>query len=265
MSKLFSQTSIIQFFNQIYYLLKSSIDNKSGWFEISQVKFLQKLNKDELKEFLENFEFIDIKKGNYDLKYLLINKILFVMESIRILNLDLKVVSELLDYSEFELLINKILLKNNYKALNNFRFSDKSNFKTKTAQKRYEIDVIGINKKHVLLIDAKHWKRKDSYSSINKAADLQIQRAIALMKNPEIFSKLIQDLLGLNINLKNYLPFKLIPIMVTLEDNGNKLNDNQVPLVSIYFLNAFLQEVNFIPQFYKTIMIKKINIQKRLY
>ena len=264
MSKIYSAGSIKTFFHEIYTLLKSSEDNKSGWFEFSEINFLKNLNKYELKEFLANFEFIDIVKGNYNTNYLTIDKIQFVMESIQILNLDLKLVSELLDYGGFELLVNKILFKNNYKVLNNFRFSDKSNFKIKTAQKRYEIDVIGINKKFVLFIDAKQWKHKDSYSSMNKAADLQIQRIIALKNNPEAFSKLIQKLLGINAKLKHYLPFTLIPIIVTLEDNAYKLNDNQVPLVSIYFLNAFLQELEIYSHYYKAIMIRKINIQKKL-
>jgi len=264
MSKIYSPASIKTFFNEIYALLKSSEDNKSGWFEFSKINSLKNLSKYEIKEFLANFDFIDIIKGNYNINYLKIDKIQFVMESIQILNLDLKFVSELLDYSGFEQLIHLILLKNNYKVLNNFRFSDKSNFKIETAQKRYEIDVIGINKKFVLLIDAKQWKRKDSYSSMNKAANLQYQRVIALKKNPDAFSKLIQNLLGINTDLKHYLPFNLIPMMVTLEDNTNKISDNQVPLVSIYFFNNFLQELERYSNYYRSIKIRKINVQKKL-
>jgi hypothetical protein len=186
------------------------------------------------------------------------------MESIKILKLDLKLVAELLDYTGFEVLVNKILSKNNYKVLNNFRFSDKSNFKNKTSQKKYEIDVIGLNRNNILIIDAKQWKRKDSYSSMNKAANMQFQRTIALKKNPEAFSKLIHYLLGINPVIRNFLPFRLLPIMVTLEDNFNKLNDNQVPLVSIYHLNSFLQELERYLQYYKIIKIKSVNIQKKL-
>ena len=264
MSNLYSRGSIKQFFHEIYVLLKNSGDNKSGWFDFAQIDFLKNLDTFELKEFLSNFAFIEIIKGNYKVEYFAIDKILFVMESIRILNLDLKNVSELLDYTEFEQLTNNILLKNNYRVLNNFRFSDKSNFKIETAQKRYEIDVIGINQKCVLLIDAKQWKRKDSFSSMNKAANLQHQRAIALKKNPDAFSKLIQNILGINVDLKHYLPFNLIPMMVTLEDNANKISDNQIPLVSISFLNNFLQELERYSHYYKSIKIRKINIQKKL-
>jgi hypothetical protein len=266
MAKLYSATSIKQFFHEIYAILGDTESKATEvWFEISEINFLKNLDKYELTEFLTCFNFIEMKKGNYNANYISIDKILFVMESIKVLKIDLKLVAELLDYTGFEGLVNKILSKNNYKVLNNFRFSDKSNFKSKTSQKRYEIDVVGINHNYLLLIDAKQWKRKDSYSAINKAANLQFQRIVALKKNPDAFSKLIHSLLGINPNLKNYLPFNLIPIMVTLEDNFNKLNDNQVPLVSIYHLNAFLQELEKYLQYYKIIKINSINIQKTLF
>lgn len=265
MSNLYSAGSINQFFHEIYAMLLDT-DNKATevWFEISEIGFLKNLDKFKLTEYLSSFNFIEMKKGNHNVDYISIDKILFVMESIKILKLDIKLVAELLDYTGFELLINRILSKNNYKVLNNFRFTDRSNFKSKTSQKRYEIDVVGLNRNKVLIIDAKQWKRKDSYGSMNKAANLQFQRAIALKKNPVAFSKLIHNLLGINPNLKNFLPFNLIPIMVTLEDNFNKLNDNQVPLVSIYYLNSFLQELERYLQYYKIVKLKSVNIQKKL-
>ena len=102
---------------------------------------------------------------------------------------DIRSLSELLNYDAFEGLIGEILCRNNYFTIKNFRFSDKSNYKSITAQKRYEIDIIGIYLKYVLLIDAKQWRRKDSFSALNNAADLQYRRAIALKKNPEAFSR----------------------------------------------------------------------------
>ena len=158
----------------------------------------------------------------------------------------------------------EILSKNSYTSTKNFRFSDKSNFKFKTSQKKYEVDVIGIYHKYILLIDAKQWKRKDSYSSMSKAANLQYHRAVALKKNPEILSKLIQDLLGNNVNWKRRLPFLIIPVIVTLEDNNIKFNENQIPLVSIYELNSFIQELHINLEYFKIIRINKINIQKTL-
>ncbi|MHA1343602.1 MAG: hypothetical protein ACTSQG_06430, partial [Promethearchaeota archaeon] len=58
-------------------------------------------------------------------------------------------------------------------------------------------------------------------------------------------------------NIKKILPFVLVPIIVTLEENGNRLNDNQIPLVSIYKLNSFLQEYEKYLSYYKTIIISR--------
>jgi len=93
---------------------------------------------------------------------------------------------------------------------------------------------------------------------------LQLQRVIALKKNPEIFSKLIHKLLGINPRIRTYLPLKLIPIIVSIEENSIRINENQVPLVSITNFNTFLQEFQNYLHYYKVIEIKKVNIQKQL-
>jgi hypothetical protein len=259
-----NESSIIQFYTEIYYILRETDPEIiEVWWEISEIPFLNQFNNSELREFIANFDFISIQKGNY-LYYVVINKILFIMNAIKALQLDIRKISEILNYNGFELLIQEILSKNNYITTKNFRFLDKSNFKSKTNQKRYEIDIIGIYLKYVLLIDAKQWKRRDSFSSLNKAANLQSQRAIALKKNPEIFSQLIQKLLGLKQNLQKRLPFILIPILVTYEDNSSKLNDNQIPLVAIYELNSFLHELQNNLHYFKVVQINKINVHKRL-
>ncbi len=264
MSNLYSKSSVKLFFHEILKILRNTDKNVvEVWQELSEIEFLKRLSKFELYDFLMNFDFIDITKGNY-INYVSINKILFIMIALKHLELDIKVLSEILDYNGFEALIQEILLRNDYKAIKNFRFTDRSNFKSTTSQKRYEIDVIAMRQKYVLIIDAKQWKRKDSFNSINKAANLQLQRVIALKKNPEAFSKLVQELLGIDPNLNKYLPFKLIPLMVTLEDNGIRINDNQIPLVSISQFNAFLQEFQIYLDYYNIIEIKKVFIQKQL-
>ncbi len=263
--KIYSQISLRQFYTDIYHILRETDTNVFEiWWEPSEIPFLIQFNQSELRDFLGNFNFIFIKKGNYQ-NYVVINKILFIIDAISTLEFDIKQISEILNYDGFELLVQEILSINNFITKKNFRFSDKSNFKSTTSQKRYEIDVIGIYSKYVLLIDAKQWRRKDSFSSINKAANLQYNRAIALQKNPEIFSKLVQELLGSKLNLQKRLPFLIIPLMVTLEDNSIKINNNQIPLVSIYELNSFLQELHKNLQYFKIIQINKIYVQKRLF
>ena len=264
MSDLFSTPSLKQFFLEIYNLLREGDSEVTElWVEISEVDFLKKFSALELREFLDKFDFISVQKGNY-IDYVVINKIAFITMSFRFLQLDINQLSLLLNYDGFEALVQEILSQNNYRTVKNFRFSDKSSLKYETSQKRYEIDVIGIYQSYMLVIDAKQWKRKDSYGAMNMAANLQYQRVVALKKNPEIISDLIQKLLGLNCKLRKRLPFILIPLMVTLETNWIKINDNSVPLVGIYNLNSFLQELKINLQYFKTVKISKIIAQKQL-
>ncbi len=260
-----TEASLRQLYLQIYHFLIETDSNVIEiWCELSDIPFLRQLNNSEMRIIIGNLNFLSFKKGNY-VQYIVINKILFIIETIKILQLDIRKITEIINYDGFEALIKEILSKNNYVTTKNFRFSDKSYFKSETSQKRYEIDIIGIFFNYVLLIDAKQWKRKDSFSSINKAADLQYRRAIALKKNPEIFSMLIQKLLGNNLNLRKRLPFILIPIMVTLEENSIKMNNNQIPLVSVYQLNSFLHELQNNLHYFKIVSVNKVNIQKRLF
>lgn len=265
MSEIFSNQSFKQFFLEIYNLLKEGESEVTElWFEISEIEFLKNFSALELREFLKIFDFISIKKGNY-IEYIVINKIIFIIRCIQFLELDVSNLSNLLNYNGFETLIQEILSQNSYKTIKNFRFSDKSNLKYETSQKRYEIDVIGIYRSYILIIDAKEWKRKDSYGAMNKAANLQYQRVVALKNNNEIFSNLIQKLLGMSYNIQKRLPFILIPMMVSLETNWIKINENSVPLVGIYNLNSFLQELPINLQYFKTEKVSKISTQKQIF
>ncbi|MHA1291984.1 MAG: hypothetical protein ACTSQJ_04880 [Promethearchaeota archaeon] len=250
----FHYSKIKRFFYEILSIIEDTEkDVIEIWCDPSDLNTIKKLDKIERNNFLFNFDFVLKSKGNY----ITINKISFILDCMKYFNMDLKNLSEILDYKGFEALIYEILLRNSYFATKNFRFSDKSNLKKETLQGRYEIDVIGIYQRYILLIDAKQWRRKDSFSSINKAANLQYQRVLALKNNLNVFSDLIYKLLGYKPNIKKILPFVLVPIIVTLEENGNRLNDNQIPLVSIYKLNSFLQEYEKYLSYYKTIIISR--------
>ncbi len=233
------------------------------WYEPLEIQTITGLEKHDIENLLEYFDFIKKTKIN-KLNFISIDKILFFLEALKYIELDIKKLSELLDFTGFETLIYEILLKNDFYAIKNFRFSDKSDFKAQTKQKMYEIDVIGLIKNYLIVIDAKQWKKRDSFSAINKAANLQLRRVNALKNNPEVFSNLIQKLLGLNQNIKKRLPFILIPIMVTLEENISRMNDNLIPLVSIYKFRSFLQEFEKNLEFFKHVEIRKISIQKTL-
>ncbi|MFO8017695.1 MAG: NERD domain-containing protein [Promethearchaeia archaeon] len=264
MSQSMSSTQLESMFRIIFSLLS---DTKRKlvvvWFEITEFLDHLDIHEEELYQLVLNFESIKRIKGNYTY-YVSVNKVLFILEALRILNYDITMLCSILDYAGFEQLIYQILLKNNFFALTNFRFSDTSDFQKTTKQKRYEIDVIGVYRKYMLIIDAKQWKKKDSFSAMNRAANLQYQRVKALKKNPLAFSDLIHQLLGPKPKLKKYLPLNLIPLMVTLEENSIKLNKREIPLVSIYKFSGFLREFPSI-DLYKTEKIKKVSIQQRLF
>lgn len=265
MSNLCTLSSIKRFFHDVFKILKETDKEVIDiWYDPLENGLLKRFNNDQVNEILENFNCIKVEKGNYK-EYYSINKISFIIESMKYIEFDLKELSEILDFNAFEQLIQEILLETGYFSIKNFRFSDRSNFKSKTKQGRYEIDVIGIYNNYILIIDAKQWRRKDSFSAINKAADLQYRRVQALKQNPEVFSKLIEELMGVNPRIKKIIPFILVPLMVTIEDNHIKMNDNQVPLVSISSFNAFLQELPLNLQYFKTIKINKLNVQKQLF
>lgn len=252
------------FFSELYKILKKTdIKLTEVWVEFSEVNFFKYNDEPEIRDYLSNFESICIQKGNYK-NYIVIDKIKFIVESIQILEEDIGKLSTLVDFNGFEALVEEILNRNNYKTIKNFRFSDRSNYITKTSQKRYEIDVVGISKHHILLIDAKQWVNKDSYSAMNKSANHQYQRALALQLNPEIFSSMVQNILGNLESIERRLPFVLVPVMVSLEQNHVKFNENNVPLVSIYQFNSFLQELTTNMSYFKTIKINKLFIQKQL-
>jgi len=260
----YSFSSIKRFFYEIYDLLKeSSSEIFEVWFEFSDIDFFKAFDKYALQDFIARFEFITVQKGNY-IPYIVVDKIAFITQCLSYLDLDVNQLSYLLNYDGFEALIQEILSQNHYKTVKNYRFSDKSQLKYVTSQNRYEIDVIGIYQNFILVIDAKQWKRKDSYSAMNKAANLQYQRVKALKKNPEILSNLIQEILGLNYNIKKRLPFELIPLMVTIESNSIKINDDSVPLVAISNLNSFLQELTENIPYFKTVSVEKISVQKQI-
>ena len=260
----FSEKSLKQFFQSLYLTLKNfDAELTEVWCEPSDVDYFRGFSQDQIKEFTSYFDFISMKRGNY-IDYIIIEKLPFIIRSLKYLQLDITLLSNLLDYDGFEALVKLILSESNYFTTKNYRFTDKTNFKSKTKQSKYEIDVIGIHRDIILLIDCKQWKRKDSYSAINKAANLQYMRALALKKNHELFSGLLETLIGIKKVQKLKPPFLLIPLMVTLESNWIKINDNSVPIVSIYQLNSFLEELQDNLYYFKIVKVNKLQIQKQL-
>ena len=261
----FSEASIKEFFQSIYRSLRTiNPELTEVWCEPSEIDYFQECNQDEKNDLVSHFDFLSMKRGNY-IDYLVIDKLRFIIRSLRYLQLDISFLSNLLDYDGFEALTKLLLSENGYYTLKNYRFTDKSNFKSTTKQSKYEIDVIGMNRNKILLIDCKQWKRKDSYSAMNKAANLQFRRALALKNNHEILTDMIHNLMGISKVQKLKPPLLLIPLMVTLESNWMSINENSVPIVSIHRFNAFLQELIENLYYFKIVKVTKLQIQKQLF
>jgi len=261
--------TISLFFRKIYYNI-SKLDQyrtQNTYINISlEENFFENFSQYDI-ELIKDFS-VSIECGlTFYNEYIKVQKSLFVLEAAKYLDIDIMKLSKLLNWKEFEDLISKIFEKNEFKVIKNFRFTDHSNYYRKTNQKRYEIDVIAILGRLILLIDAKHWNcRTNNLSAINRAAKLQSRRMRALIKNPDVISKLITILLNQNElqKIKAFMPFKLIPMIVTLIENKVKLSYIQVPIVSIFHLNRFIQEFDFNEKFFIYEIITNITIQKNL-
>ena len=93
-----SKSLLIQFYTEIHNILKETATNITEvWWEIPEIAFLNQFSKPELRDFLSNFNFISLQRGNYQ-NYVVINKILFITDTINILKLDIKSISEILNY-----------------------------------------------------------------------------------------------------------------------------------------------------------------------
>ena len=239
MSELITFDLLKKFFIEVFNVLKKTDPEITEvWIEPTELSFFKGLERAQINEFLDNINSVSIEKGNYA-EYIVVRKISFIVEAIKLLDIDINQLSLIINFNGFEALIAEILKLNNYKTLNNFRFSDKSNLSINLSQKRYEIDIIAVKNNYMLLIDAKQWKRKDSYNAMNKAGTLQVKRVNALVRNPEIINGLLKKL-GIRKILEK---MTLIPFMVSLEQNFIRMNENNVPLVSIFQLNSFLQDL----------------------
>jgi hypothetical protein len=256
-----SRNEIERLFHEIYAILvHTDRELDKPWVKINKIEFFSNYTPEQIESIIMKFTFLTKESWNH----IEIDKIEFILESLHFLDHDIAQLSKILNYSSFEKLVKRILALNEYSALNNFRFSDKSHFKQSTSQGRYEVDVVGLSRSNLLLIDAKQWNKRDPPSAINKAANLQYQRAEALKRNPDIVGDLMKQLSNRHSEIRKHLPLIVLPIMVTLEESNIRLNDNHIPVVSIYRLNSFLQELSDNLYYFNILKISKISLQTQL-
>jgi hypothetical protein len=125
---------------------------------------------------------------------------------------DIETASYSLTWKDFEALTVEILHRFGYTTQTNVRLTNP----------RCEIDVIGIHSTRAIVIDCKHWKRRN-VSSVSSYAKKQLERTKLLL---EKYTNIITS---------------AIPVVVTLHYERVSFI-NKVPIIPINMLNSFLSE-----------------------
>jgi len=139
---------------------------------------------------------------------------------------DFERVCQLLSWKEFENIVAEALERNDYKVLRNFHLKRNS--------KRWEIDIIGLQKPLILCIDCKHWKRGWRTSAIAKAVQAQIERTKDFAEELTNYSQ--------KAGLEQWKEATLIPILMSLIPGPCKFLDD-VPVVSVLQFQDFINEL----------------------
>ncbi len=135
-----------------------------------------------------------------------------------------------MNWKDFEGLVAKILSENDYACVESFRRRGNAEVKG------MEIDVIGLKRWTLLVIDAKMWgTRSGKASALKTAVTKQKERTTRLCDQLERLSKKITKMTG-----GDYI---LFPIMVTWLVEEIEMHDG-VPVVPIFMLNSFLLNIS---------------------
>ncbi len=142
---------------------------------------------------------------------------------------DFEIVSQLLNWQEFEKFCLLIIESHNFRCHRNFRFSHLS--------KRYEIDVVALRSPLILVVDAKRWASKISnQSALIEAIKSQYTRAQAfklILSDNKVLTKL---------HLENWKKAEIVPIVVSIFDQNVFIQPTGV-VIPIFRLNNFLLNI----------------------
>lgn len=131
-----------------------------------------------------------------------------------------------LDWRDFEGLVAEIFSANGFRTFRNFRFSSNG--------RRYEVDVVALERPKAIVVDCKHWgMRPGKSSSLKNAATDQLRRAVELSKRIHEFPKM---------SVYEWGSVDTTPILVTLYQEGITENGG-VLVVPLFRLNSFLDEL----------------------
>jgi hypothetical protein len=128
-------------------------------------------------------------------------------------------------WKDFEELTSDIMKEAGFLTFRNFRFSSR--------RKRYEIDVIAMENPRIILVDCKRWDlRPGKTSALRASASKHLSRSLEFLGKIQEFSSL---------NISNWRRVILIPIIVTLYDEGI-VEYERVLIVPLFKMASFLEE-----------------------
>jgi hypothetical protein len=126
-------------------------------------------------------------------------------------------VLSVVEWQNFELFIEKVLLEYGYKTFRSFRLK----------KPRLEVDVLALKENFGLAVDCKHWHKTISSSTLNSIVQRQIERAkIILSKEDRLLGKRF-----------------LVPVIVILYPSAIKFLGG-VPIVPVEMFKSFVGEID---------------------
>lgn len=141
---------------------------------------------------------------------------------------DVERVCQVLGWQEFEDLVALVLDTSGFSTQKHFRF--------KNRDRRFEIDVLGVKRPFVFLVECKHWTKSWQRSATMKIVEKQIERTEALVNS-------FQEVRG-RLALDGWREAWLLPLILTLSETPLKTY-KKVPVIPIfYFQNFVTDEVN---------------------
>jgi hypothetical protein len=131
-----------------------------------------------------------------------------------------------LEWKDFEGVVSDAFEANGFRTMRNLRFSHE--------KRRYEVDVVALERPRLVAVDCKHWGLRAGKGSALRAASLaQLKRAVNLGKKA-------QEVQGIDIG--GWGEVTLVPCIVTLYEE-RIVESGGVLVVPLAKLNSFIEEL----------------------
>lgn len=132
---------------------------------------------------------------------------------------DIKKVSQILDWKDFESFVSEIAEQNGYSIRSNVNLT----------KPRVQIDLIAIKGSLAIAVDCKHWGKSAGDSSLAEIAEKQIRRARILLRSKK--------------EAETWRVKVILPAIVTLLPNLSR-EAVKIPVVPVSEINSFLANVD---------------------